>query len=264
MGTRIAQFGREEFLNERFDYHPGEIVGCWEPLQGGKTHLLYQMLDVAMTQQPHLRTVSMMPKAIDPATNAWAARLNLQIIDDWPPPRRWMREAPRGYVLWPRHLKPQPGDPGHVAANRAQLAGVFRKGLYDQFRAGQSLTFADDVYLLAALLELNPDLEEFWTAGGGPKAGLWFSNQKPSGTTGGGAVSTFSYSAPTHFIFGKDTDHRNQRRFAEIGGGVDARLVAETVANLPMHRIKTAEGYKNISEKLYIHKGGPWMAVIGL
>ncbi len=257
---RIARFGREEFLNERFEYQPGEIVGCWEPLQGGKTHLLYQMLDVAMTQQPHLRTVSMMPKSIDPATNAWAKRLSLQIIGDWPPPKRWLREQPRGYVLWPPHLKP----PATVEQNRAQLAGVFRRCLSEQFRGGQSLTFADDVYLLAALLELNMDLEEFWTAGGGPKAGLWFSNQKPSGTQGGGAVSTFSYSAPTHFIFGKDTDHRNQRRFAEIGGGVDPRLVAETVQNLPMHRIKTAAGWKNISEKLYIHKGGPWMAVIGL
>ena len=256
---RIARFNREVFLNEHFDYQPGEIVGFWEPLQQGKTHLMYQMLDVAMTQQPHLRTASMMPKSIDPATTRWAQRLNLRIIDDWPPSRPWFREKPRGYVLWPKHLKGAP-----VEQNRAHLAGIFRKALSDQFRSGQSLTFADDVYLLAAILDLNMDLEEFWTAGGGPKSGLWFSNQKPSGTPGGGNVSTFSYSAPTHFIFGKDTHIRNQKRFAEIGGGVDPRLVAETVQNLQMFRMRTADGIKNISEKLYIHKGGPYMAVIGL
>jgi hypothetical protein len=36
------------------------------------------------------------------------------------------------------------------------------------------------------------------------------------------------------------------------------------VRNLRMHRIKTHDGrIKNISEKLYIHKGGPWMCIVG-
>jgi hypothetical protein len=257
---RIARLDREDFLAHRFDYQPGEIVGFWDPLQQGKTHLMYQMLDVAMDRHPYLRTVAMMPKAIDPATSRWAAQLDLKVLDSWPPARRpW--EHPRGYVLWPKHLDSRVAD---VEANRAHLARVFRQAISDQFRQGSSITVADDVYLLAVLLGLNMDLEELWTAGGGPKAGLWSTNQKPSGTQGGGAVSTFSYSAPTHFIIGKDTDHRNQRRFAEIGGGVDPQLVTETVANLRIYRVQTADGWKNISEKLYIHKGGPYMAIIGL
>src|SRR6185437_1045808 len=92
-------------LRERFSYEPGEHVSYIEPTQGGKTHLCYQMLDKAMAQNPGLRTVSLMPKSRDPATWQWAERLDLKVIDNWPPPKGWFQDAPRGYVLWPKHLK---------------------------------------------------------------------------------------------------------------------------------------------------------------
>jgi hypothetical protein len=112
---------------------------------------------------------------------------------------------------------------------------------------------------MAVLLGLNMDLEEFWTAGAEGGAALWAPNQKPSGTIGGGSVSSFSYNSPTHLIFGPDTDVRNQKRFSEIGGGVDPQLIASIVPTLAKHRI----GTKNITDKLYVHKGGPWMCIIG-
>ncbi len=253
---RIARLEREEFLTRKWDYQPGEHVGMWEPTQGGKTHLAYQMLEQAMRRNPQLRVVSAMPKSRSPATRMWAQRLGLKVIDRWPPPVFLSR--PPGYVFWPRHLKDAP-----VAENRAQLAGQFRRMLHDQYQQGDSLTLADDIYVLAVILGLNMECEEFWTAGSEGGAGLWGPNQKPSGTTGGGSVSSFSYNSPTHLFFGKDTDERNQKRFTEIGGGIDPRLIAGIVSGLPVHRMQTAHGIKNISEKLYIHKGGPYMAIIG-
>jgi hypothetical protein len=115
------------------------------------------------------------------------------------------------------------------------------------------------VYLLAVLLELNDQLEEFLTAGGGMNASCWLAGQKPSGTVGGGHLTSFAYNAPTHLFLGHDPDERNVKRFSEIGG-VDPKLVAGVVSNLRIHQVNG----KNVSEKLYIHKGGPWMAVIGL
>ena len=255
---RVAEFSRDEFLADRFDYQPGEHVSLIEPTQGGKTHLMYQMLDKAMGQNPDLRMVSLMPKSRDPATHKWAERLDLKIVDNWPPPKGWFRDGPRGYVLWPKHLKGAPPE-----QNRAHLAGIFRKCLSDQFQRGDSITAADDIYVLAVLMDLNMDCEEFWVAGGAGGAGLWDTLQKPSGTVGGGHVSTFVYNAPTHLCLGHDPVEQNRKRFADIGG-VDPKLVGEVVENLPRHRIQTPTGIKNVSEKLYIHKGGPYLARVGI
>lgn len=253
---RIARLDREEFLTRKFDYQPGEHIGMWEPTQGGKTHLAYQLLQVQMQRQPHLRYVSAMPKSRSPATKMWADQLGLKIIDRWPPPASLSK--PPGYVFWPRHLKDAP-----VEQNRAHLAVQFRQMFHDQLQAGDSYTLADDIYVLAVLYGLNMDCEEFWVAGAEGGAGLGAPNQKPSGTIGGGSVSTFSYNSPTHLFFGKDTDERNQKRFSEIGGGINPKLLLNIVPNLKTYRMQTPRGMKNISEKLYIHKGGPWMAIIG-
>lgn len=255
---RVTRFSRDEFLGERFDYQPGEDVSFIEPTQGGKTHLMYQMLDRAMDQNPDLRTVSLMPKSRDPATYKWADRLDLKIVDNWPPPKTWFSEKPRGYVLWPKHLKGAPKE-----QNRAHLAGIFRKALNDQFERGDSITVADDIYLIAVMMDLNMDCEEFWVAGSAGRAGLWGTLQKPSGTLGGGSVSSFIYNSPVHILLGNDPDERNQKRFSEIGG-VDPKLVSGIVKSLPRHRIQTVEGIKNVSEKLYIHKGGPYLGIVGL
>lgn len=255
---RVATFPRDEFLAERFDYQPGEHVSYIEPTQGGKTHLCYQMLDRAMAQNPGLRTVSLMPKSRDPATWGWAEKLNLKVIDNWPPKRTWLSDPPRGYVLWPKHLKGT--DP---EVNRAHLAGIFRKCLHDQFQRGDSITVADDIYVLAVLMGLNMDCEEFWVAGSAGGAGLWDTLQKPSGTVGGGHVSTFVYNAPTHLMLGYDPVEQNRKRFSDIGG-VDPKLVSGIVENLQRHRIQTPGGIKNVSEKLYIHKGGPYLGIVGV
>jgi hypothetical protein len=252
----VARFDREEFLTRRFDYQPGEHLGMWEPTQGGKTHLMYQLAGEAMRRNPHLRLASAMPKPLSPATRVWADRLDLRIVDRWPPP--WSPRKPAGYVFWPKHLKNAP-----VAVNRAHLGRQFSGMLKAQYQGGNSITLADDVYTLACIYGLNLELDEFWTNGAEGCAGLWAPNQKPSGTLGGGSVSSFSYNSPTHLFFGNDTDARNRKRFTDIAGGVDPELVAAIIPNLAKYRIETPQGIKNISEKLYIHKGGPTYAIIG-
>lgn len=253
---RVAQLPREVFLQEYFSYQPGEHLSAIEPTQQGKTHLVYQLADVAMTQQPGLRFVSLMPKSRDPATHKWASFLGLEVIGDWPPRKKLFAAKPRGYVLWPPHLKGVP-----VQQNRDHLHAIFQKCLADQFQQGDSITLADDVYNLAVLLDLNRDLEEHWTAGGGGGCGLWSTAQKPSGTLAG-SISSFVYNCPTHLALGHDPVESNRKRFSEIGG-VDPHLVTGTVQGLRKTPIRTEQGIKNVSEKLYIHKGGPYMAIIG-
>src|SRR6185312_6448869 len=81
----IARLPRTEFLRCYFSYEPAEHVAFWEPTQQGKTHLMYQMLDIAMLQNPQLSVASLMPKSVDPATRHLAVDLGLKITDQWPP-----------------------------------------------------------------------------------------------------------------------------------------------------------------------------------
>jgi len=256
---RVAELSRDDFLNVYFDYAPGEHVAFFEPTQQGKTHLMYQMLGVTMDRHPELSAVSLMPKSRDPATREWAERLGMRVVDRWPPPGRFpWQDKPPGYVLWPKHLAR-----GTVKANREHVGRILRAGLHQQFKRGSSITVMDDMYLGAVLLGLNPECEEILTAGGGGGAGLWLTSQKPSGTRSGGSLTSFSYNSPQHIILGQDPMVENRKRFDDIGG-IDSGAVAGIVARLRKHRVETPYGIKNISEKLYIRKDGPYMAIIGI
>lgn len=248
----MLQLTRDEFFGDYYDYRPGEHVSFLGPTRYGKTFLAYQALDHAMAQNPELTVASLMPKPRDQATTAWAKQLNLRETPDWPPKKKWLESKPRGYVLWPHH------NPSLSAEeNREQIAGVMRKCLHQQYWKGNSITFADDVHIAAVLMGLNPELEQFWTAGGSNKAGVWSANQKPSGTLNSGSVSSFSYNAPTHLFLMRDPDVRNQRRLSEIGG-IDPHELAGIVANLRMWNIHG----NNVSEVLYLDRRGPYYATL--
>jgi hypothetical protein len=248
------QLDREDYLDHYFDYNDGEHLSLIYPTQKGKTHFAYQLLGSAMRQNPHLDIASLMPKPNSPATSRWAQALNLRETPVWPPQRKLFQADPDGYVLWPKHRTDIP-----AAENRAQVAEKFRKAMNQMYWKGRCICFADDVFVLAVLMGLNPECEQFWTAGGEGGAGLWSANQKPSGTVGSGSVSSFAYNSATHLFLGRDTDARNVKRFAEIGGGIDPEEVANIVRNLRLFKI----GQKSISEVLYIDQRGPYMALIG-
>ncbi|HXO23075.1 MAG TPA: hypothetical protein VN870_00745 [Streptosporangiaceae bacterium] len=250
----VLQLDRDTFLDEYFDYRPGEHLNAIAPTGAGKTHVVYQCAQVAMRQNPQLDFVSLMPKPNSPGTVHWAHVLGLKETASWPPERWPWQDKPAGYVLWPKHRKDIP-----VEENRMQVAAHLRKALAEQYWKGSSIVFADDIYVTAVLMGLNPECEEYWTAGREGGAALWSANQKPSGTLGGGAVSSFSYNAPTHLFLGKDTDERNIRRFGEIGGGIDPRQIESIVRDLRLYRI----GQQSVSELLYLDKRGPYLARIG-
>lgn len=259
----LARYDRPEWLQHRFDYTMGSHIGCFERTQQGKTHLIYQMADIAVLQNPGLIPVSLMPKSRDPGTYKNAVSRGWQIIGDWPPPKAppW-KQKPPGYVLWPQHLKGVP-----VQQNREHLARIFRRCLAGQFQQGESLTIADDAFNLAVLLDLNAEIEELLTAGEGGGAGIWLTGQKPSGTQASGSVTTFAYNQPTQFLLGREPLAENRKRFDAIGG-VDTRVVSGTVANLPVHPVivNTPNGpkTKNISEKLHIDLRGPFLSIVGV
>lgn len=247
------QLDRQEFLEEVFDYRPGEHLLVVEPTGGGKTVLSYQLLGAAMEQNPHLSPVSLMPKPADPSTVQWARALNLRETAVWPPRRKLLAGKPAGYVLWPPHVMSLP-----PAQRREQIGQVLRRGLDSQYRRGNSITFMDDAHSAAVFMGLNEYLEELLVNGRAGGAAAWLALQKPSGSQATGSVSSFAYSSASHIFLGRDNDQRNIRRFGEIGG-FDPGEVEQIVRNLKLYRIN---GH-TVSEKLYLDQRGPYKALIG-
>ena len=237
-----------------FDYNPGEHVVIIEPTGGGKTTIAYQMLTQVMRRYPDLSVASFMPKPADASTVRWARALNLRETPSWPPRRKLFQAKPAGHVLWPPHRMDLP-----PAERREEVGRVLRAGLDAQYKRGNSISFVDDAHSAATYMKLNDYIEEMLVNGRAGGAAAWLALQKPSGTINAGGITTYAYSSPTHFLFGKDTLEANLKRLSEMGGGIDAARVEAIVRNLRLYRI----GTHTVSQKLYIDKRGPYMALIG-
>jgi len=255
--SRLLRVDRQTFIRNYWDYNPGESVAFIEPTGGGKTRLAGDLLEDLRGEIPATMFV-MKPRDRTPAEIT--RRLGYLEVPTWPPPARWPWEPkPPGYTLWPRQSLTD------ISADNAHLREQFRKALYDIYSHGDQIAFADEVYGLVAELDLADVLTMLWTRGLGMGAGLWAATQKPSGTQQGGSIPGFFYNNSIHFFLGKDTDERNLRRLAEIGAGIDARLISEVVRTLQVHKIIDASGRPHyISDKLYLDRRGPYMAIVGL
>lgn len=253
----LLSLSRAEWLDEYFDYRAGEHVVIVEPTGGGKTWLMYQMLGVVMRGHPELSPVSFMPKAADSSTAMWARSLGLRETPVWPPQRKLsevLSPKPPGHVLWPKHRMDLPPD-----SRREEVGKVLRTGLDWQYKAGNSISLIDDAHSAATMMGLNSYIEEILVNGRAGGSAAWLSLQKPSGTVNSGGITSFAYSSPTHYLFGKDTEERNLKRLSEIGGGIDPKRVEGIVRSLRLYRI----GQATVSQKLYIDKRGPYMALVG-
>ena len=250
----LLELDRAEWLDQYFQYNVGEHVVIIEPTGGGKTFLAYQMLGEVMRRYPGVSVATLMPKPADPSTVQWAEALGLRETPSWPPQRKLFQAKPAGHVLWPPHRMDLP-----PAERREEVGKVLRSGLDGQYKTGNSITFVDDAHSAATYMRLNDHVEEILVNGRAGGAAAWLALQKPSGTVNAGGITSYAYSSPTHMLLGKDTDARNLKRLSEIGGGIDPARVEEIVRNLRLYRI----GNHTVSQKLYVDKRGPYMALIG-
>lgn len=256
---------RQPFLDDYFDYSGGQHLALIEPTGGGKTRLKYQLLKRAMEQNPHLRVKATIPKRKVAEAAAWNAALGLKETAEWPPKEKhfWERE-PQGYAVWPKHLLGRPDeDPDMVLTrNRDHITKIMKAAAQDSYQEGDCIHDADDIYVQAVVLGMNPFFSEMLTNGRELGCGLWGANQKPSGTRDG-SVTSFFYNSPSHLFLGADPDENNRKRFGEIGG-VDPKYVSHVVQHLTVRQF----GKNAISDKLYICKAqagpeGPAMCIVG-
>lgn len=245
---RVHRFTREEFLTTYWDYRPGEHVSLIAPTQNGKTTMIVELLKHTSTSWCHVPPVMLVAKPQDPVVDRALAELEYKEVRQWPPRKRWWaywdRDQPPGYGLWPPHLRGASAEENH-----AHLSAAFRPAIDDLFWRGNTITIADEIYYLCAVLDLQEEFIRHWTQGHGMGSGLWSATQKPSGTQQG-TIPSFMYNSPTHTFLGRDPDKRNRERFGEIGG-ISPREVEKTV--LGLHKF----------DWLYIHRDGPTMCIVG-
>jgi hypothetical protein len=249
----LTELSRDDFVNEYFEYRPGQHVICVAPTGGGKSYLIWQLLSEAMRQQPHLSVQYQMPKPADPTTVSFAARMGLRETPVWPPRKKLFEPKPNGYVLWPPHPQNLTPDERHDA-----VGAELRKGLDAQFWRGNSISVVDDAHSAATMMGLNPNIEETLVNGRANGSGLWLGTQKPSGTLVSGGITSFAWSSAHHLFIGKTPNDADIKRYSEIGG-LDPKVIDRTVRNLRTYSVNG----NTLTEWLYISKSGPYAALIG-
>jgi len=178
--------------------------------------------------------------------NSAADKLNLRIVEDWPPypsPRDHKRN---GYVLRPIHTMKDPeADDENVGEN-------FKRAILDNYRSKKPvITFVDEAHHVHNDLKLKKTIEAPLMRGA-PHNGVWSLIQR------GRYVSYQCYCAPEHLFLFYDPDIDNQRRYSEIGG-VDPNFLLRLSGTLKTYRTKNGQ---TISECIYIRRSGPYICVV--
>lgn len=226
----VVTFPRDVFINEVWDYHPGDCVTVLCPYGGGKTQLMFELLKPTATKELPATIMVMKPKDVTVSKFTKAAKY--RTVRDWPPSRvRNFVDKPAGWVLWPKETNdPDRDDDIHQE--------IFRKFLRERYRAGTNIVCADETYSLENEMGLTKDLRRIWTKGRSNECGLWAASQRPV------YISKWAYQAQ-HLFLGFDPDKTAQKRFADIGAGIDPEAVQYVVSRLQQYEF----AYFNREEK---------------
>jgi hypothetical protein len=197
----IEDFGREEFLSERWHYEPGQHIS------------------------PELPVVRFGLKPRDKVLTAQCRELDIRIVRDWPP---LYMGHPNGWTLWPKFTDDPDADDYRVAPIVLKALRWIYRNAAKQRRRGMIID-ADEMEEIQRLLALIGRI--------GMIRGLY----RRLRSNGGGLVTgcqapkylvTDAYSQCQHLFLGNDPEKRNRDRFGEIGG-VDPKVVDRTVKDLP-------------------------------
>ncbi len=226
--VRIQEVDRQEFVDSRWVYKPGQHVTIVGPTDWGKTTLAYQLMEKVAT--PNFPAVSLVMKPEDDTVQLWLPGMGHRIVQSWPPnPAKEMVQAkPPGYGLWPPHtFDAKIDDPRLYWEFRRAIIGMYGKRI-GQRKIKGGILFSDEVAGLARLYNLARQLDNVWERGRSQNVGLWGASQRPYN------VPQNAYGMAAHLFLGNDPDKRSRQRYGEIGG-VDPKLVENATMLLQDH-----------------------------
>jgi hypothetical protein len=220
----VVTFDRETFIRDVFDYAPGDHVTVLAPTGGGKTQLAYQLL--GHTAKPDLQATVLVMKPRDDTVTRFTKEYHFRTLRDWPPPARLkLGKKPSGFVLWPAET----GDPDRDDAIQHRIFQRCIRSMYSAAKKSPNIIFADETYSLEKELGLETELRRAWTKGRSVGNGLWAASQRPVW------ISRWAFQAQ-HLFLGNDPDVDMQKRYGEIGGGIDPDLVRALTASLQRYQ----------------------------
>lgn len=231
---RVETLPREKFIEDHFDYKPGEHLSIIGPTQRGKTTLGLQLLHATAT--PELRGVVLASKPRDVTVDRWLKQRRFRVVEEWGPPAEWPWEKKkiRGYVVRPHQTL------HNVREDNAEVRKQFENAIYDSYATKQKrIVVVDEAHEVQDELKLKQECEMILKRGASLDCGGWFFLQRT-------AYNSYDmYNAPEHLFLFNDPDRRNRQRFGEIGGGVNPDMVEYLTNNLSQYQV------------LYIKRTGP-------
>jgi len=232
-GLEVVEYDRPFFFERVWDYNPGERVSILGPSNAGKGVLSFGLLEATVT--PRILPVVFVTKGRDETVETWGKGLGYKRIKNWPPRMNpFESRPPAGYLLWPDE-----DENDYQNTLRIQRA-VFVRALNDiyNFHKRQKgkpkdrqldgmIAVMDELSEVSDEMNLDDQVERFYRRGRSMDAGMWGESQLPIGLPG------VVYSSADHVFLAYMPDERYRKRFAEIGGGIDSKLIEETTLRLP-------------------------------
>lgn len=139
-------------------------------------------------------------------------------IKEWPPPPIAGRKSQR-IALWPDFRRP---------SDMPNQQMVIDHAIREMFTSGGWTIFADELWYLCNMLNMTKLFQVLWTQGRSIGVTVVGGSQRPS------HIPLLAYDQATHLFFFRDNDVTNLRRIGGLGG-IDGRLIWDTVARLPKH-----------------------------
>lgn len=245
---RVEVMPRPAFLR-RFaaDYGNGQHVTLLGPTQRGKTTLAFQMLQKVISPQRRTTILAGKPPGRDHTMESAAKRLNLRVVEEWPPMWTPGDRKRNGFVIRPVQTLRD------IEADENNLRKQFRAAMIDAYSSTKpNILFVDEAHHVYNDLGLKREYEAPLMRGA-PICAEWSLIQR------GRYMSYHAYSAPEHVLIFKDPDESNVKRYSEMIGGVNPRYIADIVNELQTYRVGTGG---TISEALYIRRSGPEIYVV--
>lgn len=248
----VPILSREEFLAYfKENYGDGQHVTFLGPTQRGKTTLAHQMLHEVISPKRKCVVLAGKPPHRDPVMAKAAKRLNLDIVEEWPPTaiEKYKNRKKNGYVVRPvQSMKNHSEDSAHVAAE-------FRKAMMSCYASTVPVILVvDEAHHVQNEYKLRKELEAPLMRGA-PHCGVWCLVQR------GAFMSYHVYDAPTWFLIAYDPDVANQKRYAEIGG-IDPKFLARLLTTL--QTTTGDDGRSTVSEFVCIRRSGPELFIVDI
>lgn len=243
--TRLEVVPRKQFIRDFGRNYGGKPrhLTMLGPTQRGKSRLCVELLNVVISPQLKALVLSGKPPGRERTwSDDTAKRLNLRVIEQWPPSFNIKDRNRNGWLLRPHHTMKDPVE------DDRNLQTQYRKairGAYGTTSKKKIITVVDEGHQTHEDLKLKKDCEAPLMRGL-PDNAMWTLVQR------GRYVSYLCYDGPEDVFIFRDDDRANQQRYAEISG-IDTQQVIEITKSLKMEKVSDGG---TISQALYIPRSG--------